>query len=589
MLAWTWGTWADIQIDFGREAYIAWRLSEGQALYRDLAYYNGPLSPYVNALWFKLFGVGIRTLVFCNLALLAALVRLLHALFCRIASRFAATAACLVFVLLFAFSQYVAVGNYNYVCPYSHDAVHGVLLSLLTIYCLGRFCDRPRRRWLCAAGACLGLTFLTRSEVFLAAAVGVAAGVLAMHRLQGDRRIRSARMIGTLLITAFAVPVLACLSLSTFMPLAQAVAGTLGTWPATLASPVASLYFFQLGSGLIEPGRNLLWMLALTGSYAVFFLPALVLAMRLRRPGRVRAIASSAAAILPAGCLIWLWWDEPSRRMLMPLPLLLLLICLFALRPVIRPRGSQADRTAAVLRVALSLFALVLLAKIVLYCRIHHYGFYLAMPATLLLVLALVGWIPQWIDRRGGCGRVFRFTALGAITGVTVTMLFMLDYWVDLKTVRISAHGDVLWADARRGQAFRVALEKIRERVGEDETMVAMPEGVMLNFLARRLNPTRHTNFMPTEMVLFGEENILSDLKAHPPDWVALVHKDTSEFGYRFFGSDYGRLIGAWLERDYRMVHGIGAMPLQSEEFGILLLRRAAPETSSPPAGDVGS
>ena len=49
MLA-TWGGWPDVLIDYGKELTIAWELAEGRALYRDVAYFLGPLSPYLNAL-----------------------------------------------------------------------------------------------------------------------------------------------------------------------------------------------------------------------------------------------------------------------------------------------------------------------------------------------------------------------------------------------------------------------------------------------------------------------------------------------------------------------------------------------------------
>ena len=45
MLAWTWGTWPDVLIDFGRELYIAWQLAAGKTLYADIPYFHGPLSP----------------------------------------------------------------------------------------------------------------------------------------------------------------------------------------------------------------------------------------------------------------------------------------------------------------------------------------------------------------------------------------------------------------------------------------------------------------------------------------------------------------------------------------------------------------
>ena len=44
-------------------------------------------------------------------------------------------------------------------------------------------------------------------------------------------------------------------------------------------------------------------------------------------------------------------------------------------------------------------------------------------------------------------------------------------------------------------------------------------------------NPTSHINFMPVELMLFDEDRIVECFQAHPPDLIALVHKDTSEIG----------------------------------------------------------
>jgi len=99
----------------------------------------------------------------------------------------------------------------------------------------------------------------------------------------------------------------------------------------------------------------------------------------------------------------------------------------------------------------------------------------------------------------------------------------------------------------------------------------------MLNFLLRRPNPTPYTNFMPSEVILFGEAGMLEAFKAHPPDWISLVHKDTSEFGFRFFGQDYGQALYAWILEEYQPVGVVGAIPLQTHRYGILLLKRKEP------------
>src|SRR6185295_16252108 len=85
MLTASWGKWPDVLIDFGRDLYVAWQLAEGKALYVDVEHVlGGPLSPYLNSLWFRIFGVGLRTLVIANAIVLAAILALLHSLLSEI-------------------------------------------------------------------------------------------------------------------------------------------------------------------------------------------------------------------------------------------------------------------------------------------------------------------------------------------------------------------------------------------------------------------------------------------------------------------------------------------------------------------------
>src|SRR5262245_26709552 len=47
MVAWTWRTWPDPIVDYGRELYAAWQVSTGKTLYVDLVHFCGPLSVYL--------------------------------------------------------------------------------------------------------------------------------------------------------------------------------------------------------------------------------------------------------------------------------------------------------------------------------------------------------------------------------------------------------------------------------------------------------------------------------------------------------------------------------------------------------------
>src|SRR5438067_13798814 len=80
MCVWTWDKSPDPVIDFGRECYVPWRITAGEVLYRDINYFNGPLSPYFNAGLFKLFGTSLRTLKAANVLIVAIATMLIYSI-----------------------------------------------------------------------------------------------------------------------------------------------------------------------------------------------------------------------------------------------------------------------------------------------------------------------------------------------------------------------------------------------------------------------------------------------------------------------------------------------------------------------------
>jgi hypothetical protein len=238
-----------------------------------------------------------------------------------------------------------------------------------------------------------------------------------------------------------------------------------------------------------------------------------------------------------------------------------------------QPGATAAADTIAIARLTVTTFALVLLLRIFLNASVHGYGFALAMPATLVLVVALVDWVPASLSARGWDGAVFQASALGAwCMFVSVHIGFMAPYEAG-KRIQVGEGVDAFAADAR-GAPVDAALREIQDRIRSDETMVVMPEGVMLNYLARRVNPTPYLNFMPPELAAFGEPAILAALASRAPDFVVLVHKDTTEYGARFFGREYGTPLLAWVRAHYRVVRLIGAPPFVDDRFGIEVLQR---------------
>lgn len=130
------------------------------------------------------------------------------------------------------------------------------------------------------------------------------------------------------------------------------------------------------------------------------------------------------------------------------------------------------------------------------------------------------------------------------------------------------------------GAAMASATAWIETHTAPTNTLAVLPEGVMLNYLTRRDNPTPYTVFA-FEVWAFGEQNMLAAYERSPPDYIVLVQRDSSEYGVRYFGQQkgYGFDMMEWIRRNYEPAYLIGAEPLQSSAFGIKILKHHARES----------
>jgi hypothetical protein len=119
--------------------------------------------------------------------------------------------------------------------------------------------------------------------------------------------------------------------------------------------------------------------------------------------------------------------------------------------------------------------ALALLAKMFLYARVS-YGFGLALPATLLLALALLHSIPSLIERWGGHGWAFRSISIALLCATALGCLAVSERNSSRKTVRIGSGGDYLRADRARSSSRIVAslVEWVEMNLPPDATLLVL-------------------------------------------------------------------------------------------------------------------
>jgi hypothetical protein len=132
------------------------------------------------------------------------------------------------------------------------------------------------------------------------------------------------------------------------------------------------------------------------------------------------------------------------------------------------------------------------------------------------------------------------------------------------------------------GVGMSSAAAWIETNIAPANTLAVLPEGVMLNYLTRRDNPTPYAVFA-FEVWAFGEQTMLAAYEKSPPDYILLVQRDSSEYGVPYFGlqKGYGFDVMQWVRRNYKPVYLIGNEPLQSGAFGVKILEHISPGTTA--------
>ncbi len=568
LAGWTWRAWVDPLMDFGVQLYVPWRITLGQTLHTDLGYITGgPLSQYFNAALFRLFGVGMMTLAWSNLFIIAATTALIYILMTRMSGRLVAGLAGMTFLGLFAFGQYAQIGSYNWVTPYSHELTHGVVLALGVVLCLGEFL-RGRRRlgWLIACGALSGLAFLTKAEVFLGVGAAVAVGgSLALAQSPGRRGAIIAALLGPML----AIPILAWGLLVTRMPAGEAMICTLGSWRLLADEAIRSLPLYQRVFGVDDFYGNVILMVKTAAIYALLLGMAAGAGLAIRSRW-VSAALSPILLLAVAGVGLWMgdWirWPSVAR----PLPLVVIIAGAVQVLHLGR-RVEPEQRHAVQLRLLLAVLALGLLAKTILNVQVQGFGFALTMPAMLVAIEAMVGQLPRSVERQGGSAAAALAVMLGAWGVMLGAHLSATGRLLEHKGEVIASGADAFLAD-ERAAPINLALDAIAVRVAPDQTLLGVPHGAMLNYLSRRASPIREFNVqLPEILAAGGESVVLDELRQSPPDYI-LVTTWSMAINNRqlLFGGEsrYGNDLVAWIRVNYRSVVSVrGAL-------GLVLARR---------------
>uniref|UniRef100_I2Q3D0 Uncharacterized protein n=1 Tax=Desulfovibrio sp. U5L TaxID=596152 RepID=I2Q3D0_9BACT len=566
------GRWGSLNVDFGSELYVPWQILQGRILYRDMVYLTGPLSPYLNALFFKIFGQSIATLQTINLCIALLFSYFAWRIVSRLSDRIVATFSILLFFLLSVFSADYQTAIFSFIAPYSHEITHGLFIGFVSLFLVSRHLDNPSGLGSFLLGLCVGAALLTKPEIALAVTVSSTVGLgLSLSRTLPPVRTYVLQFsffsAGALVVFGAALAFL-----STRQPPWDALAGMTRMWRMVLDPRITGNIFYRHVMGTADLPQNLKAILfsgAVNAGIAIVILFC----------GRIGKIFSRRNQLLCYACILSLalflaTFLEYSRQCLYAIrwanawPFLVTGTCGFLFfRTMTRIHIPQENKKLILLFV-LSLFSFILLLKIFFFAQFFHYGNFLLVPTLFLYCILFLYYLPLFFKNNPVARR-------SAILGGLAVIAIVVYPRVQMTNLRLASYSQSIHADRETvfwdGQAVAAQqlVDTLQEHKKPNETLAVLPEGAMFNFLTKRPNPTPYINLMPPEWMTFGGDAIMAAYDKTPPDWIACISTQVIVYGVDSFFGDYGKPLADFINAKYDLFKAV-----EANGFSATLYRR---------------
>ncbi len=576
-LAVSWERWGNPLVDCGREMNQPLRLARGEMLYSGVRHIYGPLSPYVNALLYRMFTPSLNVLYASGIFAALVILALVYWLARQLMERAPSSAATLGVMWLCAFKQ---AGNY--ILPYSYSALHGCALGLASLALVVRFIQKaegtrqkPQGRrqkatdyWpLIAAGAFSGLAILAKTEMGMAA---LSAGLIAVA-LAGYPSGRRASLFAAMFITPLCLLVFGGYGYIAMRVGWHTLAGDSLLFFRHL--PPELVYFNKRISGFDQPLQSFVQMMgaaARLASLAAIIAAISLLSTRVRRdrPARLPMADLSVSdagkasyvqiwfllaaslvvfVLIPfAGTLNW----EQGPYLAMPILLLGLLALEFNRYRKQTSKGAPEARTIIVL--TMSVFALASLARVIL--RVRSGGAYSSYLLPASIIVFTYGWAHPFADsfREDRTRRLARNIVVALLLADAALTAGLLSYrYRDKNTYTLKTDRGTMLAVPDLGQSMDEAISFIKRETAEGEPVAVMPEGTSLNFFTNRPNPLREEIVTPGYLDRAGEGRAIEQLIRSNTQLVLVTNRPTPEFGPQVFGRDYCQVLMRWIEQNF--------------------------------------
>ena len=539
----TWATWGNLSIDSGHEPYIAAILAQGKMLYRDVWWMYTPLSPYVNAILFRLFGARLEVLYWAGsfAALFSAILLFLTGEL--LSSRLAGWAAGCI-ILLQAFHAW----HFCFPLPYSFAAVYGCLAACLFLWCSVNLIASKRWFWNFAAGSSAAIALLTKMEFGVACYAALFIIALLIARLERSWKFPAHTLLGALpglAACGFVIHWMVSIAGPSFI-----TQENISSWPtAYFMRTYGTVWLAKTGVTLTPQAFG---EAALRGIYFAGAVLAVYLIGWWKRTDTRSIVARIAVLVtlIAYGAVMQRHLLGILTGVVFPRDMVLYvgIVALFGLWFCFRRPSNQSTLIASV-----AAFAALVASRLLLKMTAGGYPIYYNGPVVLAFLLFLRPIVPRIGQTSRNIVRGELLLCLGCVAVVA------------FQSVRLSADpSDLVTLQTDRGAIrvpsqvaanYRAAIQFVKDKNSKGELVLSVPEDTSLYFLSGQECPTRIFQFSPG-VVAPGKmtREVIDQVETKNVRYLIWSNRTYPDYGTSVFGIDYDQPLGNYLKAHYREV-----------------------------------
>ncbi len=527
-----WGRFGDPVIDCGREAYIPYAMADlGKVLFKDIICIYGPVPYYLNAFFVKLFGANLNTMYIIGAAL--SLIFLFG--FYKFSKRFIGPG------LAFALSGITiacCIFNptiFNYIFPYSYAMVYSLVFALFHLIYLFKFIDEIESlenssllslKNLYTSAFLLSLCLLSKFD-FIPCVLPfliVLFKYRKMLNLKAFLRIVAVFLIPFLIL--FLIFLIQKVTLQDLMFNFKMI--------SNMAHSPSLEYFYTFSTGyFFSFNKTFMFIVPFLVSLLCFALAGVLVYFASKIKNKFFQIFTQFAVSLVFGSIIWFFSLD---YIFIYIPLFVLIFfafrCFVLLFECFKTKTLSLNKENFIPLVFI-LFTLLFSLKCLYGLSNLVYGTYYIPFVALSFTIALF-----IIFKKHGS---LLITSLkNSFCIIAVIFLLNNNFLFGYKNTPLKTVWGKFSIKKNTASSMNNAIKYLNDNLNGNDTVLVLPEGLMINYLLRKPSPSYNTSFTPLDFDAYGEKYLIDKFMDNQPKYLVLLPRNYKDYNKTFICTDFG-------------------------------------------------